>query len=302
MKKCISCQKEIDDGAEFCPFCGAKQDETQAKKVFPITERAFCRVFRPSFFGGFQADNDALCGFIEAFLSLSRAMTDDEIAEINHGFDTLLNNAEREYQLKGKRNEVALDVEKRVQVESEEFRYDFLSDSIFDAMKRNVLGTNHFGNVWLFALLAALDGNYSADKRKFFRRMKNLLPVTREQFVKCIASANSNYDRNGYAISFFKVLSKSLEVNRYGNITYKDENGEERETSWDELLKQIPEDFDFYAVVENKTKALCELEYQIQELENSEGKYADIADKIAELARQERALLDALPGFVYQKF
>lgn len=69
-----------------------------------------------------------------------------------------------------------------------------------------------------------------------------------------------------------------------------------------ELKEKIPEDFDFYALVEEKTKALCEFEHQIQALENSDGNYAEITDKISELTRQEHDLLDILPGFSYQKF
>lgn len=49
MKKCISCNQDIEDGAAFCPFCG-KPQEGEAKKQFSITQRAFLRLFRPSFF------------------------------------------------------------------------------------------------------------------------------------------------------------------------------------------------------------------------------------------------------------
>ena len=40
MKKCISCNQDIEDGAAFCPFCG-KPQEGEAKKQFSITQRAF---------------------------------------------------------------------------------------------------------------------------------------------------------------------------------------------------------------------------------------------------------------------
>ena len=51
-----------------------------------------------------------------------------------------------------------------------------------------------------------------------------------------------------------------------------------------------------------KIKALCEAEYQILTLEDSEGKYSEIADKIAEFSRSERELTNDLAGFSYMKF
>ena len=89
MKQCGSCHQEIDGTAMFCPLCGAKQDSA-AKKRYPITERAFCRVFRPSFFGGARAlgiKADDLLSFMLDFLSLERQVDDDEIAELNHALD-----------------------------------------------------------------------------------------------------------------------------------------------------------------------------------------------------------------------
>ena len=60
MKKCISCNQDIEDGAAFCPLCG-KPHEGEARKKLSITERAFLRLFRPSFFGGYQASTESLC-------------------------------------------------------------------------------------------------------------------------------------------------------------------------------------------------------------------------------------------------
>ena len=322
MKKCISCQQEIDDGAVFCPLCGAKQDAEMAKLTFPVTERAFCRIFRPSFFGGLQINRDTMYGFMNGFLSLTREMTGDEITAVNHAFDTLLNNASDEYSLSDERKKYeasygkyAIDGAKRIQIESEKFRYNFVSDTIFHTMEQfyktsRGVGTKHYGNVWLFSLLSALDGNYSDEKLMFFRRMKNLFPVTREQFLESIAPSegryNSNDDMNSI-FGLFRLISgmeavSEINLGYNGSISYKTDSGESGETSVENLKGQIPEDFDFYALVEKKTKALCETEYEILQLESSEGKYDDIADKIAELARKERELTAFLPGFVYQKF
>lgn len=316
MKKCISCQQEIDDGAVFCPLCGTKQDAEAAKQTFPITERSFCRIFRPSFFGGLQINRDTMYKFMTGFLSLTRAMTDDEVTAVNHAFDTLLNNASKEYNLGEKKPQYALDGEKRSQVESEKFRYNFVSDSIFHTMEQyykssGSIGVKHYGNVWLFSMLSALDGNYSDEKLMLFRRIKNLFPVTREQFLESIVPSNTRYNDEHSFLELFKLIPGMEKVkpetihfkDYYGNITFKYDNGEETSTSIDKLKEQIvSDDFDFYELVEKKTKALCELEYEILQLESSEGKYADIADKIAELARKERELTNSLPGFVYQKF
>ncbi len=323
-KKCISCQKEIEDTMEFCPHCGAKQDGKNlepAKKTFPITERAFCRIFRASFFGGLsQIDIDTLCTFIATFLSLSRALTDNEISEINRGFDTLLNNAKEEYNLRNERPHYVISAVNIQNFEDEKFRFQFLGDNILHTLEvyrtRGGLGSNLCRAVWLFALLAALDGNYSDDKLMFFRRIKNQFSVTGEQFKKFIYNSIEqditlkDKDDDSSISETFEFLFKNKNWKNFVweklaskvNVVYEDENGTEVNTSLRELMEQLPEDFDFYNIVEEKTKSLCELEYQIQELENSEGKYAEIADKIAELARQERALLATLPGFYYWKF
>ena len=198
MKKCISCGQEIDDGAVFCNYCGTKQ-EGEAKKQFAITSRAFCRIFRPSFFGGFQASKDTLLKFIAGFLSLSRELSENETAEINRAFDTLLNNASKEYQLSESRAKYALSEEHFVKVDSEKFRYNFVSDSLIRTVEQyykssGAVGTKHFGNVWLFALLCALDGNYSDEKQMFFARLKNLYPVSRDAFLNAIAPKKNCYN------------------------------------------------------------------------------------------------------------
>lgn len=360
MKKCISCQKEIEDGAVFCPHCGAKQDgenQESAKKNFPINERAFCRVFRPSFFGGYQLENKTLYKFIANFLSLSSVLSKNEISEINHAFDTLLNNASKEYffvsdlsteeleclneKYRTKNKKYELSEDDILKVDDEDFRYDFLSDEIFDSMKTSYNSDlkKHFSNVWLFCLLAMLNGNYSSDKFKFFKRIKNLFSITREDIVKCFIPNPQNL-RNTSVKSFLGIFGNSYyygsnteretirnttingilsvlkfnpaakKVNKVEYKTkdetlffiYTNESGEKVEISENNLIDLIPEDFDFYATVENKIKEVCKIEYQIQTLEQTEGKYAEIADKIAELARQERTLLDVLPGFNYQKF
>lgn len=314
MKKCISCQQEIDDGSAFCPLCGARQDAEVAKLTFPVTERAFCRIFRPSFFGGLQISTGTLYGFMNGFLNLTRAMTDDEVVAVNRGFYTLLNSATREYSLSTERGTYNFDDDKRVKVESEKFRYNFVSDDIFHTMEQfyktsGGVGTKHYGNVWLFSLLSALDGNYSDEKLMFFRRMKNLFPVTRKQFLESVVPSKRNYNSDDMNSIFglFRLIHgmeavSEINLNYNGIINYKTESGEDDNTSADDLKKQVPEDFDFYDLVEKKTKALCGLEYEILQLESSEGKYADIAGKIAELSRKERELTGDLPGFVYQKF
>ena len=315
MKKCISCNQDIEDGAAFCPFCG-KPQEGEAKKQFSITQRAFCRVFRPSFFGGYQTSSDSLLRFTEEFLSLSRALTETEVAEINRGFETLLNSAATEYNLSDEsKTNYALTDENFVSVDSEKFRYNFVSDAIIRRLEQyykssGAVGTKHFGNVWLFALLCALDGNFSDDKQMFFARIKNLFPVSRDDFLKAIAPNNKRYDSEqdllGIARQLLwfneKFMGKISVTNYYtGDIAFE-KDGKKIESNIEELKGQFPADFDFYGVVEEKIKALCEIEYQILTLEASEGKYSDIADKIAELARQERELTNDLAGFTYQKF
>ena len=315
MKKCISCGQEIDDGAVFCNYCGTKQ-EGEAKKQFAITSRAFCRIFRPSFFGGFQASKDTLLKFIAGFLSLSRELSENETAEINRAFDMLLNNASEEYQLSESRGKYALSEGHFVKVDSEKFRYNFVSDSLIRTVEQyykssGVVGTKHFGNVWLFALLCALDGNYSDEKQMFFARLKNLYPVSRDAFLNAIAPRKNGYDNAADLGNTVKRLlgyipgmekAKIFEQNYYYGSFYFELDGNKTEITVDELKKLFPTDFDFYGIVEEKIKALCEAEYQILTLEDSEGKYSEIADKIAELSRSERELTNDLAGFSYMKF
>jgi len=315
MKKCISCGQEIDDGAVFCNYCGTKQ-EGEAKKQFAITSRAFCRIFRPSFFGGFQASKDTLLKFIAGFLSLSRELSENETAEINRAFDMLLNNASEEYQLSESRGKYALSEEHFGKVDSEKFRYNFVSDSLIRTVEQyykssGAVGTKHFGNVWLFALLCALDGNYSDEKQMFFARLKNLYPVSRDDFLSAIAPQKNRYNDSedlyytvkrllGYIPGMEKA--KIVVQNYYYGSFYFELDGNKTETTVDEFKKLFPTDFDFYGIVEEKIKALCEAEYQILTLEDSEGKYSEIADKIAELSRSERELTNDLAGFSYMKF
>jgi hypothetical protein len=315
MKKCISCGQEIDDGAVFCKYCGTKQ-EGEAKKQFAITSRAFCRIFRPSFFGGFQASKDTLLKFIAGFLSLSRELSENETAEINRAFDMLLNNASEEYQLSESRGKYALSEEHFGKVDSEKFRYNFVSDSLIRTVEQyykssGAVGTKHFGNVWLFALLCALDGNYSDEKQMFFARLKNLYPVSRDDFLSAIAPQKNRYNDSedlyytvkrllGYIPGMEKA--KIVVQNYYYGSFYFELDGNKTETTVDEFKKLFPTDFDFYGIVEEKIKALCEAEYQILTLEDSEGKYSEIADKIAELSRSERELTNDLAGFSYMKF
>lgn len=315
MKKCISCNQDIEDGAAFCPFCG-KPQEGEAKKQFSITQRAFLRLFRPSFFGGYQASTESLLMFTAEFLSLSRALTETEVAEINRGFETLLNSAATEYNLSDEsKTNYALTDENFVSVDSEKFRYNFVSDAIIRRLEQyykssGAVGTKHFGNVWLFALLCALDGNFSDDKQMFFARIKNMYPVSCSDFLKVVATEYNRYDSeqkvSGIAQQLLwfseRFMGKIKVTNSYRGEIVFEKDGKTIESSIEKLKELFPADFDFYDVVEEKIKALCEIEYQILTLEASEGKYSEIADKIAELARQERELTNDLAGFTYQKF
>lgn len=318
--KCIYCQQEISDNSAFCSNCGKPQN---AKKTFPITERAFCRIFKPSFFGGLELNSDDIYEFMLDFLSLSKPLSEDEIVSINHGFDSLLNNANKEYSLTNNHSNFILNKDEMAQIENEKFRYNFLSDSIFNKMNKfykfhkssGSSRTEYFGNVWLFSLLSALDGDFGDEKKMFFSRMKNLFPISRENFIKfqtstynvVLEKSRASFDYNKifdtYFFKFWPGIKNITKIDQYsGDIEYETENGEKKTLNENTLAEQIPEDFDFYNIVEEKTKSLCELEYQIQELENSEGKYSEIADKIAELSRKELELLEYLPGFVYKKF
>ena len=316
MKKCISCNQDIEDVAIFCPFCGKPQDG-EAKKHFAITQRAFLRVFRPSFFGGYQASTESLLMFTAEILSLSRALSETEISEVNRGFDTLLNSAAKEYNLSVQRKtNYALTDEYFVDVDNEKFRYNFVSDKSIRRLEKyyksneGAVGANHFGNVWLFALLCALDGNYSDEKQMSFARIKKLFPVSCADFLKVVATEYNRYDSEHKVLGIVQQLlwfnerfmGKIKVTNSYSGEIVFEKDGKKIESSVEKLKGQFPADFDFYGVVEEKIKALCETEYQILTLEADEGKYSDIADKIAELACQERKLTNDLAGFIYQKF
>lgn len=283
--ECISCKKEIADGSEFCPECGAQQS---AKKMFPITERAFCRIFRPSFFGGLQLNKtDSLYYLMLNFLNLSRPLSEQEISNINRGFDILLNNARKEYLNFNMQENFVLDANELPKIENEKFRYNFISDSIFNMLNKSYrlikrTQVEYFGYAWLLALLSALDGDFNDEKEMFFSRMKNLFPISREKYKEIFFDVSDNISKT-FPFAFTMAQTS-------------DEEAEKKQA------EEIPEDFDFYNIVVEKAKSLCKLEFQIQELENSEGKYLEIVDKIAELSTKEYEILDSLPGFVYRKF
>lgn len=242
-------RKKVEELQSKCSESEAidKNQETNTKQGatrLPSMERVFCRIFRPSFFGGYDINDNILYGFIGNFLSLSRALTEDEIAQINRAFDTLCNNAIEEYELSIDHSNFEFSADKitAIDIENEVYRYDFLSDDIFDTMKlyyksSGALGTKHFSNVWLFALLAAFDGNYSPEKIRFFRRMKKLFPVTPKEFIKSFIP-NTNFHNDVKTKSFISYLFKysdiknllDFEVNYNGNITYMTENGEKNST------------------------------------------------------------------------
>lgn len=307
MKNCIQCGQEIGDESVFCPNCRAKQD-AEARKIYPISERAFVRLFRPSFFGGLSGLGMYQGSFLDTaeFLSLSRELSGDERQALQRGLDLLLNNAGEEYAI-GERNKAEFgDVFPKI--ENEKFRFNFVSDAILHRMElfksSGSVGTKMFAVLWLFSLLSALDGNYSDEKQMFFARAKNLFPIPCDEFLKALRPNDLRDEAE--LVRFLHFLGHFEKITSFNNyqewLTLEDENGVETQTSIDELCEQFPADFDFYAVLEEKTKKLCDLEHQIQELEHSEGAYFEIADKIAALAREERALTQNLSGFTYCKW
>ncbi len=291
--ECISCKKEIADGSDFCPECGAPQS---VKKMFPITERAFCRIFRPSFFGGLQLNKtDNLYYLMLNFLNLSRPLSEQEISNINRGFDILLNNASEEYLGFNMQVNFVLDANELPKIENEKFRYNFISDSIFNMLNKSYrlikkTQVEYFGYAWLLALLSALDGDFNDEKEMFFSRMKNLFPISREKYKEIFFDVSDNIPETVSSLPKFMQISVKMMTQT------SDEEAKKKQA------EEIPEDFDFYNIVVEKAKSLCKLESQIQELENSEGKYLEIIDKIAELSSKEYEILDSLPGFVYRKF
>lgn len=295
MKNCISCSQSINDEAVFCPLCGTpQQPEAVQKAGNPITARAFLRIFRPSFFGSFErmkVKADVRDKLIVNFLCLSRDITDDEINELNMAFDILLNQPQAEYSLSSEsKSNYTLTNKTKITIENEKFRYSFTSDFLLDIIKKWVNYEAYdsmetfFGVIWLLALLSVLDGQYSEEKALLFSRMKNLFPISRKNFLTYFKNPRMYL---GSVISLYaELFGISLENNNDPNT----------------LVNNIPEDFDFYACVEDTIQKLCVLETNIQQLEQSEGKYADIKAQIEQLAAEERKLTDLLPGFTYQKF
>ena len=295
MKNCISCSQSINDEAVFCPLCGTpQQPEAVQKAGAPITARAFLRIFRPSFFGSFErmkVKADTRDKLIINFLCLSHDITDDEITELNMAFDILLNHPQAEYSLSNESKATyTLTNKVKIVIENEKFRYSFTSDFLLDLIKKWVNYESYdsmetfFGVIWLLALLSVLDGHYSEEKALLFSRMKNLFPISRKNFLTYFKNPRMYL---GSVISLYaELFGISLESNNDPNT----------------LVNNIPEDFDFYACVEDTIQKLCVLETNIQQLEQSEGKYADIKAQIEQLAAEERKLTDLLPGFTYQKF
>lgn len=295
MKNCISCSQAINDEAVFCPLCGTpQQPEAVQKAGAPITAHAFLRIFRPSFFGSFErmkVKADVRDKLIVNFLCLSHDITDDEITELNMAFDILLNQPQAEYSLsRESKANYTLTTESKIIIENEKFRYNFVSDFLLDIIKKWANYESYdsmetfFGVIWLLALLSVLDGQYSEEKALLFSRMKNLFPISRKNFLTYFKNPRMYLDS---VISLYAALfGISLESNNDPNT----------------LVNNIPEDFDFYACVEDTIQKLCVLETNIQQLEQSEGRYADIKAEIEQLAAEERKLTELLPGFTYQKF
>ena len=295
MKNCISCSQSINDEAVFCPLCGTpQQPEAVQKAGNPITAGAFLRIFKPSFFGSFErmkVKADVRDKLIVNFLCLSHDITDDEITELNMAFDILLNQPQAEYSLsRESKANYTLTTESKIIIENEKFRYNFVSDFLLDIIKKWANYESYdsmetfFGVIWLLALLSVLDGQYSEEKALLFSRMKNLFPISRKNFLTYFKNPRMYLDS---VISLYAALfGISLESNNDPNT----------------LVNNIPEDFDFYACVEDTIQKLCVLETNIQQLEQSEGKYADIKAQIEQLAAEERKLTELLPGFTYQKF
>ena len=295
MKNCISCSQAINDESVFCPLCGTpQQPEAVQKAGNPITARAFLRIFRPSFFGSFErmkVKAETRDKLIINFLCLSHDITDDEITELNTAFDMLLNHPQAEYSLSSEsKSNYTLTNKAKIIIENEKFRYSFTSDFLLDIIKNWFNYESYdsmetfFGVIWLLALLSVLDGQYSEEKALLFSRMKNLFPISRKNFLTYFK--NSKMYRSSVIDLYAAFFGISLENNNDPNT----------------LVNNIPEDFDFYACVEDTIQKLCVLETNIQQLEQSEGKYADIKAQIEQLAAEERKLTDLLPGFTYQKF
>lgn len=305
MQKCTSCKQDINDDAVFCPNCGVSQNrETAPHTAFPIKKDAFIRLFRPSFFGGLEntsIQHSKKIKLLIDFLSLSRPLADEETNELNAAFDILLNNAKNEYTTK-QQTVYRITPEDKPAIENEKFRYNFMSDNILDQMKKYTNRQQElYAVIWLFALLAALDGHYSDEKMMLFSRIKNLFPVSREHFLMHIkksivvsrTGASAYGDISGGIAKFFGSLYA------FSDTMQKTYNAD---TPVDTMLADIPEDFDFYDCVTGKIQQLCTLEAEIQKLEQSDGNYTEIKKQIAILEAQEREIIAILPGFEYSKF
>lgn len=306
MQKCISCKQDINDDAVFCPNCGVSQNrETAPQTAFLIRKESFIRLFRPSFFGGLEntsIQHSETIKLLIDFLSLSRALTDEETDELNAAFDILLNNATNEYTIK-RRPIYRIASEDNPAIANEKFRYNFISDNLLDQMKQYVAAQKELcAIIWLFALLAALDGHYSDEKMMLFSRIKNLFPVSREHFLMhikqsiAVSHTSASY---GDALTVFFNLLISGKLYDSADTMQKTYNAD---TPIDTMLADIPEDFDFYDCVAGKIQQLCSIEAEIQKLEQSEGNYAEIKKQIAILEVQEREIIAILPGFEYSKF
>ena len=342
MKKCIKCGLEIDDESLFCPHCGERQIQAQLKQ---FNASAFLRLFRPSFYGGLKrigVTNDQLLSYMFYFLNLTKTLSDDEIKEINKSFYKCLNFTATEF---------LVPIDYNVETEGvyvlakdnydvfpdEEIRYNFVSDKIFQKLQEDFnkeISPQFIAIVWIFSLLSACDTNLNSEQKLFFKRLKMLFPVSREQFISSISkSYNLTIESgvNGYfpdldnaiskfrnqissRINFINSFISSFEIesfdfeevrdiaySTYRNtlMIYWNNDKDDVEVSLDSVLS---DDFDFYQCVENKIKALCECEKQIQELEASEGKYSEIKEQITQLMDKEKTLLDTLTGFVYFNF
>lgn len=229
--------------------------------------------------------------------------------------------------------------------DDEELRYSFASDKILSKMQDELKGeydnkveisSKFFAIIWIFSLLSCCNAIFSKENKTFFKRLKMLFPVSRDQFIKSIENSyklaicshfksqavtmealylNTISAKIKFINSFITFLEgetldfsllKSIDYESYSNtLKYRQKNKTEDEYEEEKIIKldtAISDDFDFYQCVENKIKALCECEKQIQELEASEGKYSEIKEQITQLMDKEKTLLDTLTGFVYSNF
>ena len=194
----------------------------------------------------------------------------------------------------------------KITIENEKFRYNFISDHLLDIMK-NWFSDKLYDSIetfvwviWLLALLSVLDGQYSGEKSMLFSRIKNLFSISREYFLQDQEKKNASVQLCSALLSSARIARTLSSLSHFGASIA--DNKQALDSSEDIQTINIPEDFDFYACVEDTIQKLCVLETNIQQLEQSEGKYADIKAQIEQLAAEERKLTDLLPGFTYQKF